>query len=337
MKKSRATVRTVANWAPPLVLTGISLGWSVYAIGDLLDDQAAAGLAYSAAGLYDAIWLYALYQEHEHRRQGSDGRTPQVLGWAFLVVSVGILFWHGWEASNLLAAIVGALIPVLSKLTLKMAADADAVRISPDAQRTIDAIRAGTRDRVAVARVTTWAKATGYTVDAALRRSEYAARGEAQRTHHEAHAAYVEVVTDNPVPALEGGEGGEGGTVPDDFGLITDEDLKAFLNGPQRVTVPDDETAGGTPHDAHEADGPARVPGTVDEKALALLAAEVYAALCTELPNEERPPSLRAFRARMRDEMRARGLRGSTALVDRLYRHEKALAGHGSTTGQEEG
>jgi hypothetical protein len=331
VKKARATMRTVANWAPPLLLTGISLGWSVYAIGDLLDDQAAAALAYSAAGLYDAIWLYALYQEHEHRRQGSDGKTPQALGWAFLVVSVAVLFWHGWEASNLLAAIVGALVPVLAKVTLTMAKDADGVRISPDAQRKIDAIRAGTRDRIAVARVTTWARTTGYIEDAELRRSEYEARGDAQRTHHEAHAAFVELVTDSPVPAPEDAPEG---AVPDGFGLITDEDLAAFLSAPQRVPVPNDETAGGTPRDDDEDDGPARVPGTVDERALALLAAEVYAALCHELPEEERP-SLRAFRARMRDEMRARNLRGSTALVDSLYRHERALA-DSSTTGRDD-
>lgn len=70
---------------------------------------------------------------------------------------------------------------------------------------------------------------------------------------------------------------------------------------------------------APEKPGPRRV---VDPEALKKLAAGAYAEIQEATGGV---PSLRAFRARMRDEMRARNLRGSTALVDGLYRHEKSL------------
>lgn len=296
------TMRKAAPWVLPGVLTAIGTVWTVQAVGGLLADQAPGVFAYSAAVLYDAVWLYALAQEVAHKRQGSSARLPQALGWLFLAVSSAAILAHGLIVSTAAVAAIGAGIPVLAKATWIMAAHRDATRVGTDAQRRIDAVRSATRDRIAVERAALAAKADGYRAAADLEARELKALGRAQRTRHKAAETYAETATAHPVPD-------RAATVPEGFGLITDEDLATLLEG----AVPDTETAGGTPS------GTVRhtVPGTVDEKALGLLAAEVYAT--------DPPPSLRQFRERMRDGMKDRNLKGSNALIDQLYRHEEAL------------
>ncbi|MFK0107550.1 hypothetical protein, partial [Streptomyces sp. NPDC091217] len=93
--EAKQVARKAAHWSLPVALTGMSLGWTVYAVGEILSRQAPAPLAYTVAGIYDAVWLYALAMETAHRRQGSKGTLPAVLGWVFLVTSVGVLFTHG--------------------------------------------------------------------------------------------------------------------------------------------------------------------------------------------------------------------------------------------------
>ncbi|MFH7337120.1 hypothetical protein [Streptomyces sp. KHY 26] len=304
-------VRIALNWGLPIALTAVALGWSVYAIGDLLSAQAPKWISYSAGALYDGVWLYALHQEREHRRQGSDGGKPHALGWVFLAVSVAVLFWHGMVGADLIAAVGGALIPALAKLTLVMAIDADNVRISDSTQRQLDRLRAGTRDKLAIGRASTWSKTTGQLADASLRTAEYKAAGDAHKALQKAQQKYRSVLEGHPVPDEETGTEG----VPDSFGLITDDDIEAFLNG---STGPD-VSAGGTPRGT----GSARLPGTGDEKALALLAAEVYADI--EAEGDEDPPSLREFRRRMRRQITERNWKARNELVDALYRHEKSL------------
>jgi hypothetical protein len=306
----------LVTWALPAALTTIAVAWVVAAIGDILTAQAHPAFAYSVAVLYDAVWLYALAQETAHRRQGSNARLPKAIGWVFLPLTVAVLAAHGLLTGNPLAAAVGALIPVLAKMTLLMAIDRDATRISPRAQAAIDRTRATTRDRIAVSRAIATAHADETRAAADIVKHTRKAEAEATVTTFQALEAHAEIIDRHPVtdPVTDGRT-----PLPS---LVSDRALEALLAG----GVPDEETAGGTgglvlsgtvsvTRDGH---GPGTPPGEDRHTALAMLAAELYAT--------DPPPSKRRFREVMRSEMNARGLVGGWDLIDALYDREKALA-----------
>lgn len=306
-------LRKAAPWALPAALTTIAVVWAVTAIGGILTAQAAPGFAYSVAVLYDAVWLYALAQETAHRRQGTAARLPVAIGWVFLPVTVGILATRGLLVGDVLAAVVGAIIPILAKVTLVMAIDRERTRISPRAQAAIDRTRAATRDRIAVSRAVAAARSDETLAAADIVKASCEAEAEAVTVTHDAYEKYAAVIDGHPLPD----------TVTDLPALLSDTDYEALLTG----GVPDDNTAGGT--------GGSRaldaLSGTVDgtppleeakaanAHAVALLAAHLYAT--------DPPPSKRQFRAAMRAAMNKRKLTGSWDTIDALYDREKALAG----------
>jgi hypothetical protein len=215
----KSTARRAVHWSLPVALTGLSLGWTVYAVGEILSRQAPAPLAYTVAGIYDAVWLYALAMETAHRRQGSNGTLPAVLGWLFLVTSVGVLVTHGLMNATVVVAVIGAVVPAAAKATLIMAVERDATRISPAAQRQIDAVRSATRDQVAIGRAVTRAKADRHTTAAVLEREEQRARGKAHKVRHEAAEELTTLAAEHPVDDVPR-------EVP---ALFSDEDLARVL------------------------------------------------------------------------------------------------------------
>ncbi|WP_406100129.1 hypothetical protein [Streptomyces canus] len=208
-----------AHWSLPAGLTGLSLGWTVYAVGEILSHQAPAPLAYTVAGIYDAVWLYALAMETAHRRQGSKATLPASLGWLFLLTSVGVLFTHGLLYATTVVAVIGAVVPAASKATLIMAVEREATRISPAAQEQIDAVRSATRDQVAIGRAVTRAKTDRQKTAAVLEREEHKARGKAQKVRHEAADKLTKLTAEHPVA-----------DVPQEIpALFSDEDLARVL------------------------------------------------------------------------------------------------------------
>lgn len=308
-------LKKAGPWVLPAALTAIAIVWAVAAIGDILTAQAHPAFAYSVAILYDAVWLYGLAMETAHRRQGSNARLPKVIGWVFLPLTVAILAVHGLLAADLLAAAVGALVPVLAKMTLVMAVDRDTTRISPRAQAAIDRTRAVTRDRIAVSRALATARADETRAAADIVKRSRKAEAEATTTVHQALEAHAEIIDQHPVPDWHT-------SLP---ALVSDHELDALLAG----DVPDDETAGGTGGFAltetpvtvtPRQSGTPSLEGAQNAnlRAVAMLAAELYATTP--------PPSKRKFREAMREAMRARGLTGGWDVVDALYDREKALA-----------
>jgi hypothetical protein len=311
-------LKKASTWALPAALTTIAIVWAVAAIGSILTAQAHPAFAYSVAVLYDAVWLYALAQETAHRRQGTSARLPQVVGWVFLPLTVAILAIHGVLAGDLLAAAVGALIPVLAKMTLVMAVDRDATRISPRAQSAIDRTRATTRDRIAVSRAITEARAHNTKVAAELLKRWRKAEAEAVTVTHAALQEYADVIDQHPVTE------GVPETVVQLPGLVSDSELEALLSG----GVTDDVSALGTGGSGLPVTGAVTRDGHAEReannKAVALLAAQLYAT--------NPPPSKRRFREVMRGEMNARGLTGGWDVIDALYDREKALAEGGGSS-----
>ncbi|MFF4839252.1 hypothetical protein ACFY2G_04215 [Streptomyces collinus] len=309
-------LRKAAPWGLPVALTAVAVVWVVDAIGGVLAHQAAAPFAYSVAVLYDAVWLYALAQETAHRRQGSSARLPKAVGWVFLPLTVAVLAVNGLLAGDVLAAAVGALIPVLAKVTLVMAIDRDRTRISARAQAAIDRTRATTRDRIAVTRAVAAARADETKAAAEILKATREAEAQAVTVTHDAWEQYANVIDQHPLPEPVG-------ELP---GLISDSDLDALLGG----GVPDGIPALGTGGSGPGGGEPGTPSGTgggapsldeakaANDKQVALLAAQLYAT--------DPPPSKRQFRTAMRAEMNARRLTGSWNTIDALYDREKALA-----------
>ncbi|MEH0642857.1 hypothetical protein QBB33_15545 [Streptomyces scabiei] len=314
-------LKTLGTWALPAALTLIAIVWAVVAIGGTLTAIAHPAFAYSTAVLYDAVWLYGLAMETAHRRQGTSARLPKVIGWLFLPMTVAVLAVHGLLAADVLAAVVGALVPVLAKMTLIMAIDRDTTRISPRAQAAIDRARSVTRDRIAVSRAIATARADETRAAADIVKHTRKAEAEAATTVHQALEAHAEIIDQHPVPDWHT-------PLP---ALVSDTELEALLAG----GVPDGETAGGT-----GGSGPSGTPVPVTPcqsgtpslegaqnanlRAVAMLAAEMY--------STDPPPSKRKFREAMREAMKARGLTGGWDVVDALYDREKALAEDGETS-----
>ncbi|MES9523127.1 hypothetical protein [Streptomyces capoamus] len=305
-------LKKAAPWVLPSILTGIAVGWAVDAIGGILAGQAAAPFAYSVAVLYDAVWLYALAQETAHRRQGSNARLPKAIGWVFLPLTVAVLAARGLLAGDVLAAVVGALVPVLAKVTLVMAIDRDRTRISARAQAAIDRTRAATRDRIAVSRAVAAARADETKAAAYILRATREAEAEAVTVTHDAFERYAEVMDQHPLPAAAD-------QLP---GLVSDSELEALLSGGVPEGVPALGMGGGGQSGTGDgtADGTRQVEAmkAANSRAVALLAAQVYAT--------NPPPSKRKFRETMRAAMNARSLTGSWETIDALYDREKALA-----------
>ncbi|WP_432034199.1 hypothetical protein [Streptomyces antibioticus] len=305
-------LKSIGTWALPVALTVIAVLWAVAAIGDILTAQAHPAFAYSVAVLYDAVWLYGLAMETAHRRQGSSALLPKAIGWVFLPLTVAILATHGVLAADPFAAAVGALIPVLAKMTLVMAVDRDTTRISPRAQAAIDRTRAVTRDRVALSRAVAAARAEETTAAADIVKRSREAEAAAAVTAFEAFEAYTETLDQHPVPDWH----------TDLPALVSDRELEALLGG----GVPDDNTAGGTgghglsvPPSGHgSGTPPLEGPKEANSRAVAMLAVELYAT--------DPPPSKRKFREAMRAQMKDRGLTGGWDVIDALYDREKALA-----------
>lgn len=307
-------LKQAAPWALPSILTTIAVAWAIDAIGGILAHQAAAPFAYSVAVLYDAVWLYALAQETAHRRQGSSARLPKAIGWTFLPLTVAVLAARGLLAGDVLAAVVGALIPVLAKVTLVMAIDRERTRISSRAQAAIDRTRAATRDRIAVSRAVAAARADETTAAAEILKATRQAEAEAVTVTHDAFERYAGVIEQHPLPEPVG-------ELP---GLVSDSDLEALLSGGVPGGVPALGTGGSNPSGSPSGTGSGTAAKQANDKEVALLAAQLYAT--------NPPPSKRKFREAMRVEMNARQLTGSWETIDSLYDREKALAGPGGAT-----
>lgn len=314
-------LKRASTWALPAALTAIAVVWAVVAIGGILTATAHPVLAYGTAVLYDAVWLYALGMETAHRRQGTSARLPKVLGRIFLPLTVAVLTVHGVLDADVLAAVVGALVPVLAKTTLVMAIDRDTTRISARAQAAIDRTRATTRDKIAVSRAIARARTDETKAAADIVKRSRKAEAEATTTVHQALEAHAEIIDQHPVPDWHT-------TLP---ALVSDHELEALLAG----GVPDDESPVGTGVFAltetpvtvtPRQSGTPSLEGAQNAnlRAVAMLAAELYASTP--------PPSKRKFREAMREAMKARGLTGGWDVVDALYDREKALAEGGEAS-----
>ncbi|WP_326729942.1 hypothetical protein [Streptomyces phaeochromogenes] len=331
----KEAARRALHWSLPAGLTGLSLGWTVYAVGEILTHQAPAPLAYTVAGIYDAVWLYALAMETAHRRQGSKGTLPATLGWVFLVTSVGVLFTHGLLYATAVVAVIGAVVPAAAKATLIMAVEREATRISRAAQQQIDAVRSATRDQVAIGRAVTRAKVDRHKTAAVLEREERKARGKAQKVRHEAAEGLTKLTAKHPVadvpqevPALFSdedlarvlGQWGDKGVSPDVSPGVSPVSPQVGPVSPV-AAIPAPQGAGHTPLDWSGLVQVAAVAGVATPEPGELLSEEQLTVVLRWLRHSENPPlsyrkALAAYRAAGFSAKEERVRKAYAALID---------------------
>ncbi|MEU9000518.1 protein transporter Sec31 [Streptomyces sp. NPDC048551] len=101
-----------------------SVGWSTTGIGDLLDRVAPAGAAYSAAGVFDLLWINCMILEWLARYDPERAALPRRAGHAALGVAMAALCLHGRLTDSLVVGLVAAAVSGLAKVgwTLTMRA-----------------------------------------------------------------------------------------------------------------------------------------------------------------------------------------------------------------------
>lgn len=95
-----------------LALTGIAVVWSTRSIGMLLG----GGVGLAVGALFDLSWLVNLILEWLSRFDEKRRQFPRAMGWGLLVVTVGAIFWEGWEAGSIPLAVVGASVSLVAKI-----------------------------------------------------------------------------------------------------------------------------------------------------------------------------------------------------------------------------
>ncbi|MER5482938.1 protein transporter Sec31 [Streptomyces sp. NPDC002812] len=92
-----------------------SVAWSTAGIGDLLDRAAPAAAAYSAAGVFDLLWINCMLLEWLARYDPERARTPQYAGHAALAIAMAAVCAHGVITDSVTVGIVAAVVSALAK------------------------------------------------------------------------------------------------------------------------------------------------------------------------------------------------------------------------------
>lgn len=92
-----------------------SVAWSTAGIGDLLNRAAPAAAAYSAAGVFDLLWINCMLLEWLARYDPERARVPQYAGHAALAIAMAAVCAHGVLTDSVTVGIVAAIVSALAK------------------------------------------------------------------------------------------------------------------------------------------------------------------------------------------------------------------------------
>lgn len=94
-----------------LAVTLVTVVWSTASIGRLLG----GGVGFAAAAMFDVAWAAVLLLEWLARFDPDKREFARWMGWALVGITMGALFWEGWEAGSLAMAVVGAAVSLIAK------------------------------------------------------------------------------------------------------------------------------------------------------------------------------------------------------------------------------
>lgn len=106
------TVATRAAVLLVMALTFVSIAWSTWSIGSLLN----GGIGFGAAGVFDLSWAVCLILEWKSRFEAEKRAFPQRLGWWLLIGTMGAIFWHGMNMGSVGMAVTGAAVSAFAKV-----------------------------------------------------------------------------------------------------------------------------------------------------------------------------------------------------------------------------
>jgi hypothetical protein len=106
------TVATRAAVLLVMSLTLVSIAWSTWSIGSLLN----GGIGFGAAGVFDLSWAVCLILEWKSRFEAEKRAFPQRLGWWLLIGTMGAIFWHGMNMGSVGMAVTGAAVSAFAKV-----------------------------------------------------------------------------------------------------------------------------------------------------------------------------------------------------------------------------
>lgn len=106
----RSAVRAVVGLV--VVLTLAAITWSTWSIGSLLH----GGPGYLAAGVFDLAWAVCLVLEYLGRFDPEKREFSDRLGWALLLATMGLIFWHGMTLHSVGMAVGGAAVSAFAKI-----------------------------------------------------------------------------------------------------------------------------------------------------------------------------------------------------------------------------
>lgn len=92
-----------------------SVGWSTTGIGDLLDRVAPAAAAYSAAGVFDLLWINCMILEWLARYDPERAQIHRRAGHSALAIAMAAVCAHGVLTDSITVGIVAAAVSALAK------------------------------------------------------------------------------------------------------------------------------------------------------------------------------------------------------------------------------
>jgi hypothetical protein len=134
-------VRNAVLCAAGLVLAAC-ITWSTASIGNLLTHLVTPAAAYTAAGIFDLVWISCTALEWLARHDPARAKLPRRAGYGALLVAMGAITMDGKVAGYLTIGLVGATVSALAKGLWTVLLASTAMPLDPLTQQWVDAQRA---------------------------------------------------------------------------------------------------------------------------------------------------------------------------------------------------
>ncbi|MBK3583004.1 hypothetical protein JHN49_04490 [Streptomyces sp. MBT57] len=95
-----------------VTLTFAAITWSTWSIGELFN----GGPGYIAAGVFDLAWGVCILLTYLGRFDADKRVFSDRLGWALLIATMGLIFWHGMDMGSVGMAVGGAAVSLFAKV-----------------------------------------------------------------------------------------------------------------------------------------------------------------------------------------------------------------------------
>ncbi|MFI1889840.1 protein transporter Sec31 [Streptomyces jumonjinensis] len=161
-------VLTAVTGAAALLVT-VSVVWSTTSIGDLLARVVHPAAAYSAAIVFDLLWIMCMALEWLARYDTAKARAPRHAGHAALALAMAAVAAHGWIAHQFVIGLVGAAVSGIAKYGWTAVMRHHAKHLDPLTQQWVDKQRARAGGELAMVSVRRELARTRSAVDAEQR------------------------------------------------------------------------------------------------------------------------------------------------------------------------